>query len=320
MRYLILMALASVLVCGGCGDDDSGIDGMEISAAQCQDLADNDGDGLTDCADPDCQGFVFCVDGGSGDTDGDTDTDADTDTDSDTDTDTDTDTDSCLEGSYTINNILDMAALEPYPCITGSLYVYAPGLSSLDLPNLTSVGQDVRISGTSLTNLDGLSALTSVGVDLYVYYNDFLADLDGLIGITGSVGGSLYVYYNDALTDLDGLSGITGPVAETLYIYNNDALTDLDGLSGITGPVGGDLKIFWNTILTNLDGLGGITSVGGELLILGNNALPDCEACDLLDQLTSGPTVMHVQENLDDTCTPVPDNCPGPDAGVDGGP
>ena len=65
MKYLLLMILATVLVNGGCGDDDSGIDGMEVTAAQCQDSADNDGDGLIDCADPDCQGFVFCVDGGT---------------------------------------------------------------------------------------------------------------------------------------------------------------------------------------------------------------------------------------------------------------
>ncbi len=60
----------------GCGDNNSstnpdagsgggagGIDGLEISATQCQDGKDNDGDGLTDCEDADCKGFVFCVDG-----------------------------------------------------------------------------------------------------------------------------------------------------------------------------------------------------------------------------------------------------------------
>ena len=41
------------------------------------------------------------------------------------------------------------------------------------------------------------------------------------------------------------------------------------------------------------------------------NGLPtDCEACDLLDQLTTGPTAIDVHDNLDDTCTPVPANCP----------
>jgi hypothetical protein len=41
-----------------------------------------------------------------------------------------------------------------------------------------------------------------------------------------------------------------------------------------------------------------------------NAVLPDCEVCDLLDQLTDGPPSTNVMENLDDSCTPVPDNCP----------
>jgi hypothetical protein len=119
----------------GCdnGSSGNGIDGMEISASQCQDSADNDGDGATDCADVDCQGFVFCVDGG---VDGDTDVDSDTDTDTDTDSDSDA---GCVEGSYTIENSLDVEILEPYPCITGNLRIIAADMSSVILPNLESV-------------------------------------------------------------------------------------------------------------------------------------------------------------------------------------
>jgi hypothetical protein len=41
-----------------------------------------------------------------------------------------------------------------------------------------------------------------------------------------------------------------------------------------------------------------------------NAALPDCEACDLLDQLTSAPFSTNIHDNLSDSCTPVPANCP----------
>ncbi|MBW2735839.1 MAG: hypothetical protein JRH20_25925, partial [Deltaproteobacteria bacterium] len=44
--------------CGG--DDVAGVAG-ETTATQCQDGADNDGDVLTDCDDPDCQGYIFCA-------------------------------------------------------------------------------------------------------------------------------------------------------------------------------------------------------------------------------------------------------------------
>ena len=42
----------------------------------------------------------------------------------------------------------------------------------------------------------------------------------------------------------------------------------------------------------------------------GNSAQPDCEVCELLDQITTGPTTINVYDNLDDTCTPVSGNCP----------
>jgi hypothetical protein len=48
----------------------------------------------------------------------------------------------------------------------------------------------------------------------------------------------------------------------------------------------------------------------GDLLVYYNVALADCEMCDLLDQLTAGPGAIDVHDNLSDSCTPVPDNCP----------
>ena len=70
------------------------------------------------------------------------------------------------------------------------------------------------------------------------------------------------------------------------YHLNNDALTNLDG------------------------GLSALTSVTEYFMIGYNDALPDCEVCDVLDQLTSTPTSTYVGSNLDDTCTPVPAGCP----------
>ena len=96
---LVAMCLV-VIDCSNDANDSSGIDagstvldGLEITATQCQDEIENDGDGLTDCDDLDCQGYVFCVDDGTTDTDVDTDSDSDTGTDGDSDSDTDSDSD-----------------------------------------------------------------------------------------------------------------------------------------------------------------------------------------------------------------------------------
>jgi len=132
-------------------------------------------------------------------------------------------------------------------------------------------------------------------------------DLSELICLT-AVGGDLEFWDSDALTNMDGLSALTS-VDGNLVISGNAALTNLDGLSALTS-VDGDLGIGSNEALTSLDGLSVLTSVGGGLGIFSNHVLPDCEVCDLLDQLVSGPNEIDVDDNLDDSCTPVPANCP----------
>jgi hypothetical protein len=182
MRYLLLMMLATVLVCGGCSKSSSGSDGG------------------TD-------GGIECILG-------------------------------TYIGNFNITTQARVAALAGY----------------------TSLSENLTIECESCTDLSELSCLTSVGGDL-------------------SIGG-------------------------------NDVLTNLDGLSALTSVGGGHLIVINNPIITNLNGLSGITSVGENLSIYYNYVLPNCEACDLLDQLTSAPTSINVHDNLDDTCTPVPANCP----------
>jgi hypothetical protein len=95
----------------------------------------------------------------------------------------------------------------------------------------------------------------------------------------------------------------------TLRVAGNDALDNLDGLSGLAS-VFWSLQIIDNDALTSLDGLSSLTAVGLGYETTNNLALPDCESCDLLDQLTTEPPSIDVHDNLDDACTPVPDNCP----------
>ncbi len=156
------------------------------------------------------------------------------------------------------------------------------------------------------SDIEAFAGYTSISGNLYIYS---CTELSELICLT-SVGGNLSIAYNAALTDLGGLSALTS-VGGMLGIGGNATLTNLDGLSALTS-VGGWLEISNNTALTNLDGLGSVASLGGSgtLYINDNTVLPDCEACDLLDQLISGPASIDVYDNLDDTCTPVPGSCP----------
>ena len=144
--------------------------------------------------------------------------------------------------------------------------------------------------------------------------------VDSLNGDTGPIECNLGEYSGDFtispqsdVATLAGYTSISGDLDIEWFLEdlgNEDlSYTDLSDLTCLTS-VGDDLYIESNSSLTSLDGLSGITSVGGELAIYDNPNLPDCEACDLLAQLTSVPSGINVGNNLDDFCTPVPDNCP----------
>jgi hypothetical protein len=107
------------------------------------------------------------------------------------------------------------------------------------------------LNGGNITNLNGLSVLTSIGGNLEIEENESLIGLEGLEGFT-SVGGSITVKNNDALTSLIGLGGVT-IIGSYLNIKDNDALTSLAGLDNIQASSITDLKIISNSNLSECD-------------------------------------------------------------------
>jgi hypothetical protein len=105
---------------------------------------------------------------------------------------------------------------------------------------------------------------------------------------------------------MEGLGSLVS-MGASFSIEGNNSLTSLEGLTSFTEvPI---LTIEANDSLANLDGLTSLTSVSMDVMIGSNPNLPDCEVCDLIDQLTTYSSI-SVENNLDDSCTPVPDNCP----------
>jgi len=185
------------------------------------------------------------------------------------------------------NDIVDLSPLSALTTVRGDFFsggIFIWGNTALTnlngLSALTSVGGYLEIfNNTALTNLNGLSALTSVGY-FTIFNNTALANLDGLPALT-TVDGSLTIEYNTALTNLNGLSALTSVV--NLEIWNNPTLANLEGLSGLT-TVRGTLRIGYNTALTNLNGLSALTRVG-TLGINDNTTLANLNG---LSALTSG--------------------------------
>jgi hypothetical protein len=134
-------------------------------------------------------------------------------------------------------------------------------------PGCTEIGGDVIISGTEITNLNGLNVLISIAGNIDIGYNGMtplLITLSGFDNLT-SIGGYLKIYGNNNLIYLTGLENLT-TIGGSLIIGQNLALTSLAGLENLT-TVGGNLEIDSNSSLTSLVGLENLTTIGADLII-----------------------------------------------------
>ena len=219
------------------------------------------------------------------------------------------------------SDIVDLSPLSDLTNVGRYLHIdFNPVLTNLDgLSALTSVGGLDIESNDALTNLNGLSALTSVDGYLSIQNNAALIDLDGLSALT-SVGGQLAINSNDALTNLNGLSALTSVFR--LEIYNNAALTNLDGLSALAS-LGGWIYVYVNDALTNLDGLSALTSVGGGLEISYNAVLTNLDGLSALISVGQGVRIennpsLAACTGLTELLDYMDDGAPGPGPGVAG--
>jgi len=136
-------------------------------------------------------------------------------------------------------------------------------------PGCTNMPYTIDISGANITNLNGLSQLTSLTGNLRIH-NTMLVNLTGLDNIHSAAVG-FDIHDNPVLTSIAALGGIS-TTGGSLIIDNNPSLTSLTGLGSITS-VGGGISIYLNPLLTNLTGLDNISSVVGSLSITSNAAL-----------------------------------------------
>jgi hypothetical protein len=127
----------------------------------------------------------------------------------------------------------------------------------------------------ALTNVGGLSALTSVGT------------------ANSPQGGYLRFYYNNALTTLDGLANLTtiGTTAsDYLQIDSNAQLTSIKGLTKAANG-----------------GTGKLALLTGNLNIYSNGSLTTCQADALKTSLGSGFT--HTYNNSGNLACATPKAC-----------
>ncbi len=141
----------------------------------------------------------------------------------------------------------------------------------------------------SLADISALQGLTIIEGSLDISGNPLLTSLSGLDNVT-EVRHGLSVVGNDGLVDITALSALT-VVDDDLVIEDNDALTTLAGLENLVeigvafanGIVSdGSLRIEDNAVLADVTALHGLNSVAWDVVIRDNPMLTDAAANDLV--------------------------------------
>jgi len=151
-------------------------------------------------------------------------------------------------------------------------------------PGCTEIEGDVIISGVDITNLNGLSVLTSIGGYLWIEHNDTLNSLTGLENLA-VIEGNLRIRFNNALVTLLGLDNVTY-IGGHLSFLHDSALVSLSGLENLH-YLTGSLASRCNPSLNDFVGLDNLDSIGGALNITENNALTSLSGLEILLNLTS---------------------------------
>jgi len=138
------------------------------------------------------------------------------------------------------------------PCLPNGNYYFTTQDDvdnfTVNYPGCTELEGDVIINGSDITNLAGLSGVTSIGGGLNIWDNPALTSLTGLEGLT-SIGGGLGIANNDALTSMIGLENLIS-IGGNLFIHKNVALNSLIGLENIDGSSIDNLTISENNELS----------------------------------------------------------------------
>lgn len=195
------------------------------------------------------------------DSDGDSDTDSDGDSDTDTEEVDTTPTDDCLdgvwEGDFSATGEDDLTDLQGCSEITGSLRITDSTLSNLDaLDGLRRVNGDVQIfKNSALTSIEGLHGLSEIGGDLWI----------GTVIKDATDDGYVYFEGNPVLASMAGLEGVT-TISGDLDIVGNHLLTDLQGLNNMVS-VSGNVRVVRNDGLLNMTGFDNLQTMGAALLL-----------------------------------------------------
>lgn len=147
-----------------------------------------------------------------------------------------------------------------------------------NFPGCNNLEVSLRIEGSDITDLSGLSQITSINGRLEIVDNVSLSTMNGLSTINFfGLNSELTIANNPLLTSLSNFTGsINTSDFSGILIQSNSNLTSLAGLSGLTSS--NSLWIVNNDALTSLNGVENMSIEGTILGIQDNELLADISA------------------------------------------
>ena len=128
---------------------------------------------------------------------------------------------------------------------------------SINYPGCTEIETYLNIGPSNdITNLDGLSQITSIGQSLNIYSCNTLRYLDGLNNLEFVGPGSISIYGNPILERISGFNGtLNSPT--NIIVYDNPALLQIDAFNNFAEA--GLLSFSRNTELIEINGFSSLT-------------------------------------------------------------
>ena len=182
-------------------------------------------------------------------------------------------TDPC-SGTIILNSQADVDNFNCGGVLNGDLKIEGAGITDLSpLCGLTEITGYLNIFSTSITDLDGLENLHTIGQYLFIGGNQSLTSTAALQSLQ-NLGGSLTMNGNNSLQSIEGLQNLQS-INGHLQVRYNASLIEMPGLSNLQ-HVTLSMSITDNSVLTNLDDFYNLTTVGTQLRIQNNPLLSDC--------------------------------------------
>jgi Secretion system C-terminal sorting domain len=196
---------------------------------------------------------------------------------------------------------------------------------SVNYPGCTQITNGLYISGTGISNLNGLNQITSVvESNLYIGWNDItsfgglenITTIDYLIventDIVNFSGfnslenlGVLYVELNNSLDNFDGLQSIIE--ISSLRVENNQNMSSfygLNSLQSVVDPLSNNVlfQIIDNPNIVDMSGLESLSIIDGQLYIFNNDNLQSLSGLDNLEWI-DGTLSLVDNNNLNNIST-----------------